>query len=450
METSGFVFNEASDHSGFLVVGYTGRKKDITIPDKLQYGKVVGIGPHAFQNKPISRVFLPDGVVWVGDEAFSSCPNLEGVRFSNTIQTIGAKAFFGCKLLPSIYLPNSLSEIGDSAFEGCTSLEVVWLQERIRKIGSRAFFGCSEAKILNIPQSLAEVGDGAFSGCYQIDTFWISYQKFLSIAIGEDNGSFSGAAKFSDIRDLGDNEPRSQADLKALKTGDVLFHKDLGPLMFIDYETPEIIRVCDGKGDVRRFSSDVLGKKITARKKKISVSESQGSSAQRENGQISDNAAASGLASRPIFHLDDSQGPEIDDIDIGEVAEGSIKDDGTEKQVLVSKENGGRKQVLLETTYTKVAGATHGDRQSVIMSLIVGQSLELRAEPDNPYDCFAVKILTEDGKEVGYIPSSSNKPYFGALSRGDTLLCTVSDVHGGSGYFYGATIKIEHFSKEDE
>ncbi len=40
------------------------------------------------------------------------------------------------------------------------------------------------------------------------------------------------------------------------------------------------------------------------------------------------------------------------------------------------------------------------DTESIAQNMI----LKLEAEPDNPYDGHAIKVLTESGKHIGYIP----------------------------------------------
>lgn len=46
------------------------------------------------------------------------------------------------------------------------------------------------------------------------------------------------------------------------------------------------------------------------------------------------------------------------------------------------------------------------DRQTIIAGIRVGERLELVAEPDNPKDENAIRVLREDGKQIGYIKRS--------------------------------------------
>ena len=71
---------------------------------------------------------------------------------------------------------------------------------------------------------------------------------------------------------------------------------------------------------------------------------------------------------------------------------------------------GGRleKKAFLLNVFS-VAGYAYYDGEEVEGSLKPGELLVLRAEPENPYDSFAVEILRKDGAKLGYVPRSDNK-----------------------------------------
>ncbi len=50
-----------------------------------------------------------------------------------------------------------------------------------------------------------------------------------------------------------------------------------------------------------------------------------------------------------------------------------------------------------------VIGLTVGKRLTTIQALVEGEQLKLLREPDNPYDSNAIKVVTNDDREVGYI-----------------------------------------------
>lgn len=81
-------------------------------------------------------------VVGIGDEAFYGCDKITSVRFPETLETIGTRAFASCRSLQGdIYLPEGVSSIGSFAFSECATIEArtkasLVFPASIRDIGS--------------------------------------------------------------------------------------------------------------------------------------------------------------------------------------------------------------------------------------------------------------------------------------------------------------------------
>ena len=86
---------------------------------------------------------IPEGVITIGDHAFSSCKGLTSIVIPNSVTRIYDYAFSGCTSLSSMEIPNSLQYIGGWAFEGCTALDSLTIPKDVRGIGAKAFYGCS-------------------------------------------------------------------------------------------------------------------------------------------------------------------------------------------------------------------------------------------------------------------------------------------------------------------
>ncbi len=52
---------------------------------------------------------------------------------------------------------------------------------------------------------------------------------------------------------------------------------------------------------------------------------------------------------------------------------------------------------------TKVVGVTYCGRQAIVAKLKVGETVILRREPTNIYDCNAIMVLRTNGEQIGYI-----------------------------------------------
>ena len=94
--------------------------------------------------------------------------------------------------------------------------------------------------------------------------------------------------------------------------------------------------------------------------------------------------------------------------------------------------------------YMKAVGVTFDDRQRVISMLTIGQQLQFVPEPTNPFDRYAVKIETIDGKQIGYISKDYNQQVFENITNSKaTYKPIVSSITGGSiGAAYGVNIEV--------
>jgi acetyltransferase-like isoleucine patch superfamily enzyme len=156
---------------GAVIIWYTGNEGSrLDIPARLGGAAVTGIGWHlkygnrgdwtgAFQQESVSRIRLPEGLVFIGDYAFYG-NQLTDVTIPNSVTSIGVSAFsrnqltsvtipnsvtylsgFGGNKLTSVTIPNSVTSIGNSAFYG-NQLTSVTIGANVElKTGTYASFG---------------------------------------------------------------------------------------------------------------------------------------------------------------------------------------------------------------------------------------------------------------------------------------------------------------------
>ncbi|MEK5165834.1 leucine-rich repeat protein [Paenibacillus sp. FSL R5-0527] len=144
--------------SDAIITGYTGPGGNIVIPDSIEGYSVVGIKgsyrgtsykPGAFENNPnIVSVVIPDGVTFIGENAFSGSVNLTSVTLPSTLNNI-ADGVFANTSLTSIVIPSNVTRIGMSAFKG-TKLESVVIPPTVTEIGIGAFEHCYNLKSIII------------------------------------------------------------------------------------------------------------------------------------------------------------------------------------------------------------------------------------------------------------------------------------------------------------
>lgn len=137
---------------------------DITFEDGSQ---ITWIGDHAFTNcsnlKTINLV--PAGLTDIGKWCFESTA-LESVDLSNTNVTIMKDGvFFNNKSLTSIQLPKGLVEFWTNAFNGCTALNNIVMPSTVKRICDYVFQGCTSLNNVKLNEGCTTLGHHVFKDC---------------------------------------------------------------------------------------------------------------------------------------------------------------------------------------------------------------------------------------------------------------------------------------------
>ena len=89
---------------------------------------------------------IPDGVVEIGERAFSSRYHLQNVIIPDSVIKIGDSAFAFCHDLQEVTIGSNVTEIGWDAFYGCKNLHVT-IPANVKRIGERAFVDVKSVKV---------------------------------------------------------------------------------------------------------------------------------------------------------------------------------------------------------------------------------------------------------------------------------------------------------------
>jgi len=160
---SDFQVTITDDFEGVIITKYTGTVRAVTIPAAFEGIPLREIGEGAFSEKNITSVIIPNGVITIGNGAFSWCRSLTSVTIPASVTTIGDNAFTLCTSLTSITIPAGVTTIGDYAFNGCRSLTSVTIPAGVTTIGDGAFSACDALRTINLPASIEHIGASAFS-----------------------------------------------------------------------------------------------------------------------------------------------------------------------------------------------------------------------------------------------------------------------------------------------
>lgn len=75
----------------------------------------------SFCGDDITSVILPQGLTWIGRDAFLSCDNLTQITIPQTVTRLDPGVFYGCDNLRNIYFEGDAPELGEDAFWNVTA-----------------------------------------------------------------------------------------------------------------------------------------------------------------------------------------------------------------------------------------------------------------------------------------------------------------------------------------
>jgi len=147
---------------------YVGTKKNVVIPTNINGAVAYKIDANCFaNNKDITNVVIPAGVIEVGANAFNGCSSLAMLTVPTGVTTFGNYAFAGTAITE--FKIDTATVIPDGMFSGCTALAKIDLKPTkadlaITKIGANAFEGTA-ITAFTIPETVTSIGSEAFLGC---------------------------------------------------------------------------------------------------------------------------------------------------------------------------------------------------------------------------------------------------------------------------------------------
>lgn len=143
---------------------YNSYAGEVNIPSYVQDTyKVCAISEQAFYNCfNLTKVTFPATLTHIDDYAFAGCSQLTRVNFNESLRSIGSNAFIGCSL-KELYIENGVVSIGDNAFANNHLEKVSLMCDGYITIGEKCFYNNSGLQELILSPST--VGDYAFFGC---------------------------------------------------------------------------------------------------------------------------------------------------------------------------------------------------------------------------------------------------------------------------------------------
>lgn len=179
--------------------------------------EVVSIGPFAFSESSVTRVYIPATVTDIASTSFDYCATLSQINVSEG----GAFSSYDGVLFDSEYtailrcpegrtgnylIPSGVSYVGDRAFFNCVGMRDIASPGGLVSIGNYSF---TNSGVCTIPLQLGviSIGDCAFYGCFNLTNVWIPWSVMV---IGD--GAFSFCSSLTEITVQSNNQNYMSAD----------------------------------------------------------------------------------------------------------------------------------------------------------------------------------------------------------------------------------------------
>lgn len=116
-----------------------------------------------FNPRSVDEVIIPEGITYIGTNAFTGFYGITSITIPNSLTTIGDFAFISLNI-KNVVLGNGVKRIGKKAFFDCIRLTQINIPNSVTNIGEEAFFNCSRLEKITIP-SATKIGENTFGWC---------------------------------------------------------------------------------------------------------------------------------------------------------------------------------------------------------------------------------------------------------------------------------------------
>ncbi len=166
----------------------------------------------------ITSIVIEEGIIRIGDRAFSQCYYVQSISLPEGLQEIGEYAFMQLSDLTEIVIPEGVTKLGKYAFAQCSGLQTIQLPSTITKISQYCFGACES---LNEVYCYATEVPASYSNSF-IEVDCSSVDLYVPEESFENYNNDPDWAAFS-IKVIGEEEPVDDGTCKLQSTGDMDF-----------------------------------------------------------------------------------------------------------------------------------------------------------------------------------------------------------------------------------
>lgn len=192
----------------------------VTVPKTVNHEgvtyTVTSIGRNAFFSSAVENIILPESITSIGDFAFAGSSLLKSIKLPAGVADIGINVFDGCFSLTDIDIAGTNTEyrsisgvlydkpgtslliypqgrdseaiispatesLGARSFYGCYLLPEITIPQGVKIIGDNTFYFCNNLTSVSLPASVTSIGRSAFADCINL----------TSIGVDADNPAYS-------------------------------------------------------------------------------------------------------------------------------------------------------------------------------------------------------------------------------------------------------------------
>lgn len=183
LTTPASAFTYTNTGSAILIDGLADTTlTELVIPATIEGLPVVMIRPNAFKGAAITTAVVPEGVTYIGSNAFQNCKALETVSLPDSLLNIDVNAFSGCAALQSIHIPKGVTNMSGNPFGSCTNLREITVAAEnpaFRAEGSLLMTTAGKlvcypqgltASEVTLPSGVTTIANGAFTNISAVQT----------------------------------------------------------------------------------------------------------------------------------------------------------------------------------------------------------------------------------------------------------------------------------------
>ncbi|MGI5842254.1 MAG: leucine-rich repeat domain-containing protein [Christensenellales bacterium] len=180
--TAGLQYTLNENQKTYTITNYTGSSTEIYIPRQhngknvTEISEITEVNQHGatvvtgiFQNKGITKVYLPNTLKKIGKRAFrtnisgsSSVGLINYVVLPSGLELIDNEAFYG-NAITTIYFPESVSTIGDAAFQYNNIVDFKMHDSSTITTLPLKLFTNNRFTVVTIPHFIEEISEGVFN-----------------------------------------------------------------------------------------------------------------------------------------------------------------------------------------------------------------------------------------------------------------------------------------------